>query len=316
MPASKKKIKKTSPSKSSSKQKSGKKKTGKIIGLITGIAILLIIVSSVVFVLTNLNTIVKKAIEKYGSEAAQTPVRVKQVKISLKEGSGGIYGLSVGNPHGFEMPLAFYLGEAKVDIDPKSLTQEVKIIDDIIVDQPEIYVEINADNKNNLSEIQNNLPKAPKTPPKQEAQKTKPAKEPKLLIRHLRFSDGLIKAKVVKLNKEYEIKMPSFEMSHIGGPNGAAPTEITKQILSEITKRAIAEVRRKGVDQGVDELKKKASSQLDKEKDKAANKLKDEQRVCIELMYLEDHTYKEIAEITGYDLNKVKSHIQNGLRLF
>ena len=274
MPASKKKIKKTSPSKASSKQKSEKRKTGKIIGLITGLAILLILVASVVFVLTNLNMIVKKAIEKYGSEAAQTPVRVRQVKISLKEGSGGIYGLSVANPNGFEMKQAFYLGEAKVDIDPKSLTQEVKVIDDVIVDKPEIFVEINAENKNNLTEIQNNLPKPPKSALKQENKSSEKKEEPKLRIRHIRFSDGLITAKVVKLNKEYEIKMPSFEMNNLGGQSGGTPTEITKQILGEITKRAVAEVRRKGVDQGVDELKKKASSQLDKEKDKAANKLK------------------------------------------
>ncbi|MFC3199124.1 RNA polymerase sigma factor [Parapedobacter deserti] len=39
-----------------------------------------------------------------------------------------------------------------------------------------------------------------------------------------------------------------------------------------------------------------------------------EQQRCIRLFYLEQKCYKDVAEITGYDLNKVKSHIQNGKR--
>jgi len=46
----------------------------------------------------------------------------------------------------------------------------------------------------------------------------------------------------------------------------------------------------------------------------AIGKLSGEQRQCIELMYLDDKSYKEIVEITGYDLKKVKSYIQNGKR--
>jgi RNA polymerase sigma-70 factor (ECF subfamily) len=39
-----------------------------------------------------------------------------------------------------------------------------------------------------------------------------------------------------------------------------------------------------------------------------------EQRQCVELFYLHQKSYKEIADITGYDLNKIKSYIQNGKR--
>lgn len=39
-----------------------------------------------------------------------------------------------------------------------------------------------------------------------------------------------------------------------------------------------------------------------------------EQKQCIELFYLQQKCYKEIAELTGYDLKKVKSYIQNGKR--
>lgn len=39
-----------------------------------------------------------------------------------------------------------------------------------------------------------------------------------------------------------------------------------------------------------------------------------EQKQCVQLFYLQQKCYKEITEHTGYDLNKVKSHIQNGKR--
>ena len=42
--------------------------------------------------------------------------------------------------------------------------------------------------------------------------------------------------------------------------------------------------------------------------------LKDEQKVCVELFYLQDKSYQEVADLTGFTLNQVKSHIQNGKR--
>lgn len=46
----------------------------------------------------------------------------------------------------------------------------------------------------------------------------------------------------------------------------------------------------------------------------ALNQLNAEQKVCIELFYLHSKSYQEVAEATGYNLNQVKSYIQNGKR--
>jgi RNA polymerase sigma-70 factor (ECF subfamily) len=46
----------------------------------------------------------------------------------------------------------------------------------------------------------------------------------------------------------------------------------------------------------------------------ALQKLKKEQKQCIELFYLEEKSYQEITEITGFSLKEVKSHLQNGKR--
>lgn len=42
--------------------------------------------------------------------------------------------------------------------------------------------------------------------------------------------------------------------------------------------------------------------------------LSEEQKRCIELFYLEEKSYKEIVEETGFSEKKVKSYIQNGKR--
>lgn len=48
--------------------------------------------------------------------------------------------------------------------------------------------------------------------------------------------------------------------------------------------------------------------------EKCIETLKDEQKHCVRLFYLEQKCYKEITEATGFDFNQVKSHIQNGKR--
>lgn len=39
-----------------------------------------------------------------------------------------------------------------------------------------------------------------------------------------------------------------------------------------------------------------------------------EQKICVKMFYLDDLSYTDIAEKTGYSLNQVKSYIQNGKR--
>jgi len=46
----------------------------------------------------------------------------------------------------------------------------------------------------------------------------------------------------------------------------------------------------------------------------AVKNLKNEQRVCIEMLYLQNKSYGDVAEVTGLTMKQVKSHIQNGKR--
>lgn len=48
--------------------------------------------------------------------------------------------------------------------------------------------------------------------------------------------------------------------------------------------------------------------------EKCIETLVEEQKQCVQLFYLQEKCYKDITQHTGFDLNQVKSYIQNGKR--
>jgi hypothetical protein len=233
------------------KSKTTMKKSGVKKALIAAALILIILFAAVLtFVLTRLDFIVKAAIEKYGTQAAGVPVRVESVKIRLREGSAAIRGLTIANPEGFTDPRAFSLGETGVGIDIRSLAKDVKVIDDIHVLAPRIFVEINSNRSVNLNVIRKNLERAAAganaPSPEKTRRKTGKGEEPRLIIKRIVFSDGSIDARIAALNnRTFQLRLPSVEMRNLGGKKGATPDELTRQIMDELCRRAVAEVEKK-----------------------------------------------------------------------
>lgn len=48
--------------------------------------------------------------------------------------------------------------------------------------------------------------------------------------------------------------------------------------------------------------------------ERCLEKLVEGQRESVKLFFLDEKCYKEVAQLTGYDLKEVKSYIQNGKR--
>jgi uncharacterized protein involved in outer membrane biogenesis len=238
------------------------------------ILVLLITIGfGVYYLLSNLDSLVKSAIETYGSEATQTSVRVDNVKIVLQDGSGTISGLTIGNPKGFATPNVFSLGEIATQIDLKSLSEDVPVIEHITIRAPEVFFELNEKGQNNLDKLKSNLQSGASTSSSSSAAKSG-GKEPKLIIRKLIFSGGNIHARVVPLDKDYELKLPNIQMNDLGGKTGATPSQIASQALKVLTDRALAEIKKKGIDQYKAQLEGEVNKRLDTEKDKVGDKLK------------------------------------------
>lgn len=226
----------------------------------------------VYYLLSNLDTLVKAAIETYGSEATQTAVRVESVKIGLKDGSGAIRGLTVANPKGFAAEQAFSLGEISTAIDLDSLSGEVIVIEHFTVLTPEVYFELNADGKSNLDALKKNVSSGSSSSASA-SNKESSSEEPKLIIRKVLFAEGNIHARVVPLDKDYELKLPKVEMHNLGGKNGATPTQISEQILKRLTDQALAEIKKKGIDQYREKLEGEVNKRIDAETQKLNEKV-------------------------------------------
>lgn len=242
--------------------------------VIVGLFLLLVIAIGAVsyYVFANLDAIVEAAIEKFGSEATKTTVSVDKVKISLKEGSGAIYGLTVANPGGFSDPNVFSLGEISTKIDYDSVSREIIIIDDITVLAPQVFFEMNKDKQTNLNELKKNLMSGQKQaskPAAKEADKSTSGKPVKMIIRRVKFADGDINATVVPLNnKKYKLKLPALVLTNLGEPNGASPEEIANQIIDKLTDQAKAEIKKQGIGKEIEKLKAQARQKIDEEKAK------------------------------------------------
>lgn len=106
------------------------------------------------------------------------------------------------------------------------------------------------------------------------------------------------------------------------------PVENFRAWLHTVTRNyclmQLRKANRPGTESDVDELSWKLKEEHSEEPvvkeeqlqhmEKAMEKLADEQRKCIDLFYLQEKCYQEVADITGYTLKQVKSYIQNGKR--
>jgi len=236
------------------------------------IILLLAVAGGVWYLFANLDHLVKIAIETYGTQAAQTTIRVDKVHLGLQEGSATINGLNVANLPGFTAPQIFTLGEISTRIDLESLPQEVLVIDEITIRAPQVFFELDAGGRNNLSELNTRLASGANAAKTGSAD---PGSEPKLIIRKLVFTDGRIDARVaLPKEKTYDLALPMIEMHDLGGKTGATATQLAEQILKKLTEKAQAEVRNKIIDQQVEQLKEQAKERLSTETQKATDKLK------------------------------------------
>jgi len=202
--------------------------------------ICVLLAAAVFYLLSNLDRIVAAAIEKYGSNATGTSVKVSSVRIRLNAGEGSVSDLRVGNPRGFSTPNAVSLGNISIAVDTGSLTGDPVVIDKISVSSPRITYEINRSGVSNINEIRKNIETSGKTGASGNADAGGGSKEgKKLLIRSLVIEGGEVAVQVAALSGDpLSASLPRMELKNIGGKGGSTPSEIAEQILGPLMKQA------------------------------------------------------------------------------
>jgi hypothetical protein len=225
-------------------------KIGKIILIIVGV-LAIGIAGGVYYVLTNLDSIVKEAIEKYGSEAAKTAVRVPSVSIRLTEEKGAIKGLTVANPHGFSSPSVFRLGEISIKIDARSVTSSPIVIDEIHIASPQVVYEMNQALSSNILVLKKNIQDSAASKKKAPEEKKAAGKEIKIRIKKLVMDRGGIEAHVAALDKPQSVVLQHFDMTNVGGQHGATPSQIAEEILTKLVEEVGIAVYQAGLEKKV-----------------------------------------------------------------
>lgn len=229
------------------------KKMGKALIALGIIGVLL--AAAVFYLLSNLDRIVAGAIEKYGSNATGTPVKVSSVRIQLREGKGSISNLSIGNPGGFSTPKALSLGNIAIAVDTGSITKDPVVIDKIMVSTPRITYEINKSGSANINEIKKNVEAFIKKTTaaiegKGPAGKGAGEEGKKILIRSLVIEGGKMAVQVAALSGEpLSASLPRMELKNLGGKGGSTPSEIAGQVLGPLLNQATLAASRAGVEQ-------------------------------------------------------------------
>ena len=208
------------------------------------------VVGAVVFLIGNLDEIVRRSMETVGTDATQAPVAVNEVQIGLTDGSGRIAGITVGSPAGFEAPHAIKLDEAKLSIDTDSLGKDVIVIREVLVSGPDVVYEMSKPGAGNLDTIQENIDAYVKSlgggsggseGGGEGGGGTETAGGgQKLIIEKLSFGGGRIAARASFLDKEASVELPPFEMTDIGKDQGGATgAEIGAEVLKRLVKESL-----------------------------------------------------------------------------
>jgi hypothetical protein len=211
------------------------------------VAAILLVAAAIVFLWTNVDRLVKNAIERYGSEATGTAVRVDRVSLQPLQGKGAIEGLTVANPRGYSAAHILSLGGISVRLEPRTVTADPIVIDDIRVTAPLVVYEMNDDRVANVDVLKKNLGAGQPAKTTTENKKGAKDKSKRLRIRHLVIENARADVRIAALGgKPKTVALSRIEMTDIGGKNGAPPEEVAKQIVTTLLSEVSKEVGKAG----------------------------------------------------------------------
>ena len=213
------------------------KKLGIFLASICGIVVVALLVVNY-----YLGAIIVKGVEKVGPQLTQTSVALGAVDIQLMDGNARITNAVIGNPAGYKAPNAFDLKEISVDIEPKTLLDDVIVINKVLIDSPTLtYVQ--GAKESNIQKIVDNVNAAlakeakqqPATASSTEGGSEKVSKKIILDDFTLRNATVIVSTSILGVNP-LEFVLADIHLTGLGRKNmGMTPTEMTSKIITVVT---------------------------------------------------------------------------------
>jgi len=195
--------------------------------------VLLVIVLLVVTVVFIIDLFADRAV-KIGIETAATKtlnvgVSIDNIDLSIMRGKLVLQNLIIKNPPGYQHDKLLELRNAKIEVDVKSLLNDVVNIKEIKLDGMEVTLEQRGVSGNNLQDVIKSTPS-----------KDKQASEPsgkKLHIDNLEISDITVKVKLLPVPGKVDtvtLELSPIKMTDLGSDNKLDTAELSSRILLAI----------------------------------------------------------------------------------
>lgn len=202
--------------------------------LILAVLLILVTVGGIYY---YIDAIIKHGIEKYGSEITGVAVTVGDVKLGLPDGKFQVTNLRVANPNGFSNATLFEAADISVQMNIRSVFEDVIKISEIKIDSPAFVYENNgqADNIKVLtSNINNSSKNEDIVPTENTSSESKPQK--KIMIDKFFLNHGKVSANLGNIvNKS--LNLPDIYLENIGkDQNGITLADAADQIFREVSK--------------------------------------------------------------------------------
>lgn len=206
--------------------------------VIVAIVLVIIIAGVAVYLYNSIDSIVKNAIERSGTEITGTKVSVGSVDISLRSGRGTIRDVRVENPEGFSDEDAVALGEITLELDIASLNRDPVVIQEIRVHTPVVNAEVDEHLVTNIGVIRTHVQNYRVSTAPAEAGKQDAGYEKHFVIRSFVMEKGVVSGDATRVgSQKRDYELPPVELSNVGGSRGARPDAIGKAISAALFAR-------------------------------------------------------------------------------
>jgi hypothetical protein len=244
----------------------------------------LISLSAYFYLKSNIDEIVREFIVEQVSEVTDTKVQLDAVKLDLKEGAGSLFNFEQPNPPGFQTKYAFHFDQAELDLDLKSIFDEVIIIEKVFINGAEVVYEY-SDGKTNFIELKNiinanmiNKTVADSTsktdqPQQKETKKTHAKQSKKIIIKSFEMINTKVEGAVPFASSQtLSVTLPNIQLNNIGSKEGGVEADqlmaiiidtLEKDLKRSINFKSLVRDLEKDIKQSIEKETKKIISDIE-----------------------------------------------------
>jgi len=190
------------------------------------LVIAILVVAVVIIIDLFADRAVKIGIETAATKTLNVAVDIDDVELSIMGGSLALQNLVIKNPPGYQHDKLLELRNARIEVDVKSLLNDVVNIRQIKLDGMEVTLEQRGVSGNNLQDVIKSIASSDK-------QASQPSGK-KLHIDNLEISNVVVKAKVLPVPGKADtvtLKLSPIKMTDLGSDNKLDTAELSGRIL-------------------------------------------------------------------------------------